>query len=250
MQFSAPPSGAIARELERTAGEALLMLRQSIKAFNTLNDEMARSTVVIADQMETNLDTVYDELIVNSDHQSIKDLLAIFVVFTQIKRVADQAKNLCEETVFAVTGDQKAPKIYHILFLDEDNSCLSQMAESIARSNFPQSGRYRSAGRNPAADLHPGLKRFSEERSLDLRGARPAPLAMPRHELAEQTVIVSLQGEVRSYIEAVPFHTSALEWDLGEAPDGDDEQRFEELYRELAVRIKDLMELLRGEGAS
>jgi len=250
VQFSATPGGAMARELERTAGEALLMLRQSIKAFNGLNDEMARSTMVLAEQMETNLDVIYDELLANTDHQSIKDLLAMFVVFTQVKRVADQAKNLCEETVFAVTGNQKAPKTYHILFLDEDNSSLSQMAEAIARNSFPDSGRYRSAGRNPAPDLSPSFVGFCEKRGLDIRGAKPSPLAMPYHELAEQHVIVSLQGEARSYLEAVPFHTSALDWDLGEAPEGDDEQRFEEIYRELAVRIKDLMELLRGEGAS
>ena len=48
----------------------------------------------------------------------------------------------------------------------------------------------------------------------------------------------------------MPFHTSALEWDLGAAPEAGNEHRMEELYREAALQIKDLLELLRGEGAS
>ena len=98
--------------------------------------------MVLEEQMENNLDIVYAELMANDDREAVKNVLAMFAVFTQLKRVADQAKNVCEETVFAATGDTKTPKIYNILFLDEDNSCLSQMAAAIARKNFPGSGVY------------------------------------------------------------------------------------------------------------
>ena len=50
----------------------------------------------------------------------------------------------------------------------------------------------------------------------------------------------------------VPFHTSALTWDVGsvDARIGDEEaaRRFEAVYRDLAVRIDDLMQILRGAG--
>jgi phosphate transport system protein len=187
----------------------------------------------------------------NSEQQAIKDLLALFVVFNQLKRVADQAKNICEETVFAVTGEQKAPKVYNILFIDEDNSCLSQMAEAIASNQYPESGCYRSAGRNPAQQLDATLVSFLKKRGIVLADKSLAALGDLTHrDLAEQHVIVSLQGPVQSYISSVPFHSTALEWDLGPAPEAGNEQRIEELYREIALQIKDLMELLRGEGAS
>jgi protein-tyrosine-phosphatase len=189
----------------------------------------------------------------NSDRDSVKNLLAMFAVFTQLKRVADQAKNLCEETVFAATGDTKAPKIYNILFVDEDNSCQSQIAEAIARKNFPESGRYISAGRQPAAALNPVMVDFLENHGINPAvTAKPKPIDMTPLQLTTQHIIVSLQGPVKSYFEQVPFHTTPLEWDVGPAPESGDEagiQRMEEIYRHTAVQIRDLMEILRGAGA-
>lgn len=250
VQLTAPPSGEMGRELERLAGETFLMLKQSCKAFNELNPEIARSTMLIADQMEHNLDLVYEQMMSNGEHHQVKDTFATFVVFTQLKRSADQAKNLCEETVFAATGDQKAPKVYKILFVDETNSIASQMAEAIARNNFPKSAVYTSAGKNPAADIDPGLRQFLEMRLSRFEGSTKS-IARVAPKLPEQTLVVSLQGPVRDYFPRLPFHTAALEWDItgvdtGTGSDSD----MESLYREIALRINDLMHVLHGEEAS
>ena len=253
LQLSSPPSGPLSRELERVGSETYLMLSQAIKAFNELNPDMAKGTMIMEEQMENDLDIIYAELMTNDDRDTVKNLLAMFAVFTQLKRVADQAKNLCEETVFAATGDTKAPKIYNILFIDEDNSCQSQIAEAIARKNFPESGRYISAGRQPAADLNPAMVDFLENHGINLAvSAKPSPVDMTPLQLTTQHVIVSLQGPVKSYLDQIPFHTTPLEWDVGPAPESGDAagvQRLEELYRDMAVQIRDLMEILRGEEA-
>ena len=55
-----------------------------------------------------------------------------------------------------------------------------------------------------------------------------------------------------AYFEQIPFHTTPLEWDIGPAPETDDEagtRRLEEIYRDIAVQVRDLMEALRGDGA-
>ena len=253
LQLSTPPSGPMTHELERVGNETQLMLGQSIKAFNELNPEMAKATMVMEEQMENDLDVIYSELMANDDRDSVKNALAMFAVFTQLKRVADQAKNLCEETVFASTGDTKAPKVYNILFVDEDNSCQSQMAEAIARKNFPGSGNYSSAGRQPAGELNPAMVKFLDSRGTGLAvDARPSPLDLTPLELSSKHVIVSLQGPAKSYFEQIPFHTTPLEWDIGPAPESDDEagiKRLEEIYRDTALQVRDLMEALRGEGA-
>ncbi len=251
VQLSAPPTGALAREMERLANEAQMMLRQSVRSFNELNADLARGSMIMADQIEHDLDGVYSELAANTERDKIKDALASFAIFAHLKRVADQAKNICEDTVFAVTGESKAPKVYRVLFVDEDNSCQSQMAAAIARNNFPESGQYISVGRQPAAALHPALVAFLQKRGIDISRESLRPLSdLTTHELAEQHVIVSFQGPVKSFFPEIPFHTSALEWDVGAAPEGDDPQRLEEMYRETALQVRDLMELLRGEGAS
>lgn len=244
IQLSAPPEGTMGREIDRLASETLLMLKQAIKAFDEMNDEFARSTIIMARSMEYNLDIVYEEIIGNTQLQNAKDTLAIFVIFTQLKRVADQAKNFCEDTIFAVTGEQKATKVYKILFIDEDNSALSQLAETIARNNYPDFGHYRSAGRTAAANINPELTAF-----LESKGNSPSDLSITAlqdlslQEISEQHVIVSLQGDISRYLENIPFHTTALEWDIHSESD---EQTMDDLYRTLALYIKDLMELLHG----
>lgn len=253
LQLSTPPRGPLAAELERVGSETQLMLRQAIESFNELNADKARATMVLEEQMEHDLDLIYAELMANDDRDAVKSLLTVFAVFTQLKRVVDQAKNLCEETVFAVTGNMKAPKVYNILFVDEDNSCQSQMAVAIARKNFPGSGNYISGGRQPAARLNEAMTGFLDRHGVTLEDAAPAPLDMTPLELTRQHVIVSLQGPVSSYFDKLPFHTTPLEWDIAPAPAQDDSTAFEawleEIYRDIAVQIRDLMELLRGEGA-
>ncbi|MCB1872973.1 MAG: hypothetical protein KDI49_13370, partial [Gammaproteobacteria bacterium] len=69
--------------------------------------------------------------------------------------------------------------------------------------------------------------------------------------LSEQTLVVSLQGPVSNYFPQLPFHTAAVEWDIpgvGDSPG--DNSDMESLYREIALRISDLMNVLHGEEAS
>lgn len=253
LQLSAPPTGTMAHELERVGNETQLMLRQSIQAFNELNAEMARSTMVMEEQMENDLDIIYAELMANDDHEAVKNLLAIFAVFTQLKRVADQAKNLCEEAVFAAIGDTKAPKVFKVLFVDEDNSCLSQMAEAIARKNYPGSGYYTSAAKKAAGNLNPTMVEFLDSHGISTTELKAKAIDLTPLELTTHHVIVSLQGPVSSYFENIPFHTTPLEWDIGEPPGSEENEettrRLEEVYREIALQVRDLMELLRGEEA-
>jgi len=252
-QLARRPEGLVARELELMAGESRQMLKQAASAFIEGNADQAKATMTMADQVERTFDTVFSDLVAEGDHFSVKDLFAYLVIFNMLERVSDQAKNICEDTVFAVTGESKAAKVYRILFLDEDNTLLGPMAEAIARKNFPGSGEYRSAGRKPG-EMPPSVLAFMQDRGVDLGAHRPKGLDLSHQELAEYHLIVSLQGPVKSYLPDVPFHTTPLEWDVGGAPGDLPEdqlrQRFETLYREIAVQVSNLMTTLRGEEAS
>ena len=71
--------------------------------------------------------------------------------------------------------------------------------------------------------------------------------------LGTHHVIISLEGPVSDYFENIPFHTTPFAWEVGPISDsGDAEEvsrQFEEAYREIALRVRDLMETLRGEDA-
>jgi phosphate transport system protein len=247
VQLSSPPNHALRRELDRFASETMLMLRQAIKSFNEVNEELARSTKLMSASMEYNLDAIYQEIADVSQLKDIKDSLALFVVFNQLKRVADQAKNLCEDAVFAATGAQKPAKEFNILFVDQDNSLGSQLAEAIAANNHPDGGHYRSAGAAPAENLDPALLSFLTERGISMDNAAPKPFTdLTPHEIADQHVIVDLAGVLGDLLPEIPFHTSVLEWDItADGGQGD----IESMYRTLALNIKDLIDLMRGEEA-
>jgi hypothetical protein len=48
----------------------------------------------------------------------------------------------------------------------------------------------------------------------------------------------------------IPFRTSALNWKKLEIPADDDATAWESLYKNLALQIRELMELLRGDEAA
>jgi len=245
VRLNGPPRGVAVQELERIAGETLLMLRQSVKAFKALNADLAKGTMGLGEQLEHNLDLVYEALMANDAPAPLRDTLAIFVIFNQLKRVADQAKNLCEHTVFAATGEQKAPKVYQLLFLDRANDRLGPLAAALGAGSFSRSGLYSTAGNAPATRLDPELIAFLERRGLSVADRGPRALIDITHqELSDKQVILCLEGTIRDYLETVPFHSSVLEWPLDPSAD------LETLYRELAPRIRDLMELLCGKGAT
>ena len=250
VQLERRPTGDLARDVEAIASQSQRMLAQANETFGSGDAERARATMGMSDQVGRSFHVAFERLVASGQQLSSKDLLAYLVIFRSLLRVAHQAKNVCEEATFAATGKPKAPKIYRILFLDEDNAILGPMAQAIARKNYPGSGEYDSAGRQAAAALEDRLVGFLSERGMDPGDLTPTTLSLSEDELADYHVIVSLQGPLKSYVDPVPFHTVALDWPVGKPPtdDGDGEE-YEAIYREIAVRVSDLMETLRGEEA-
>ncbi len=243
----------LAAGIELLASEVQLMLKQAITAFEDDNIELARGTIAMASQVGNTLSGLYAGLYDESTGSSLKERFAVFSVYHRLERIADQAKNLCEQTVFTVSGEGKASKVYHILFIDDDNSCLSQMAEAIARKHFPESGVYLSAaGDAPATGLSEGLLEFMDGRGMQTTNVELSANDLTPLQLSGFHVIVSLQAPVSSYIQNLPFSTTPVTWELDSVPEGCvcDAQAYENIHRELSVRIKDLMVLLRGEDAS
>jgi len=255
LTLSSPPSGLLGGELETIASESGKMLHQAIESFNQRNAERAKATIGMSQHMEHALNNVYENLIDEDNDLKInhKDRYALFVVFNMLKRVADQAKNICEETIFAITGETKAKKIYKLLFLDTDNHCLAPMAAAIANQQFPNSATYDCACQCQADELHPALEAFMHQRDVTTELPAPKSLELSAKEQSDYHVIISLQGNVSDYIDNPPFHTVLQQWDLTPIASHLDEQQTEsamkEAYRALSLQIRDLIEILHGKEA-
>jgi phosphate transport system protein len=254
IQLTKKPSGSIAQGIEGMSEHSMDILLQAVESFKRDDADLAKQTMKLTQHTVRQFDEVLEHLVKAQEQREISELFALFVVFHHLVRVSDQAKNICEDVVFAVTGETKAKKVYKILFVDEDDSCLTQMAKAIGNKTHSVGGAFDSAGSNPATELHSGLTEFMDQRGVDLNGSKPKSIKDYADTLDDYHVIVSLKGAARSYIEHVPFHTTLLDWDVGEAPDEGDadlcNQGLEDAYRSLALQINDLMLLLRGDEAS
>jgi len=250
VQLPHAPDGILAREVEHMAKESGQMLHQAIQAYKDQNAEAAKATMAMADQVERSFDTVFEELTGGNGEWNKRDIFALLIVFHMLERVSDQAKNICEETVFAAVGETKKPKTYRVLFLDEDNAGASKMAEILGTKAYPTNMRFSSAGRKAADALDPGMSAQMAKRGVDLSADTPKTLDLTESELEDYHVIVSLSGSIKDYMERVPFHTTALEWDISAQPADDASDanaRWETISRELSVQIRDLVAILHGE---
>ena len=255
VQLSEPLPAAVGRDIDLLADQTRNVLHDAVRSFLGGDAELARATKSVAYEVERTCRNMLGNLLDDGERggRSVRDLFALLIVLNRLGRIVDQSKNICEDALFAATGETKQPKVYKILFVDERNDCASQIAAAIGRKAFPNSGEYDSAGWNPAESNHPALLGFMERKGHSLDRTVGSSLVSTAHELDDYHVIVSLDGDVRDHIEPTPFHTIFLDWSVASSPvgldNGDADRALDVIYKQVAAEIEDLMIALRGEGA-
>jgi len=232
-------------EVDALADDSFQILHDSRIAFRDDNAEQAKVLMRMAKRVEMKMDAIYDELFDGTGAISPRTGLTLFIVFNMLKRVADQAKNICDQTVYAVRGVAKIPKVYNILFLDQPGSPAGIIALAVARKNFPTAALFRLAVAGEHQANSAEVSEFLEDKGLAAVGLNAESLASLQHDIAEFDVVIALKGRARDYISTLPFHTSALHWDVYDA--GSDLPGH---YRLLHDRITALIDLLAGEEAA
>lgn len=256
VQLSQEPPSNLVFDVDLVGDQAREVFKQSMRAFNEGNAELARGTIGMARQIEATFQKVFDDLVAAGQEGDtpIKDLLGLLVVINRLGRVGSQAKNICEETIFAATGETKAPKVYRLLFLDAADTTASRIARAYASKAFPESGRYDSAGWAAAGANDPRVDLFLEKKGLAIGANGPTSLAKRADDLNNYDVIVALEPGARKHLTRIPFRTVLLEWPLEPVPADLDSERFEDLLEtrtgEIQGRVRNLIEGLHGEGAA
>ena len=139
--------------------------------------------------------------------------------------------------------------VRRILFLDDDNSTLGPMAAAIADKAFHDRGQFTAAGVEPAHSLDSNMVAFMQGRGFSLADTTPREADISRESLSDYHVVVGLNQNVMKTVGKVPFRTSALSWMELDLPADENQEAWEALYKTLALQIRELMELLRGEEA-
>lgn len=242
---------SISSDIEALSDQACAILGDALLAFSERDAELARKTRPRAKAVNTSYSQFYRYLTQNGDHLPLADAFAIMTVYHRLDRVADQAKNISEETLFELTGETKAPRRYRLLFVDDDGRAWAPMAVALARKTFPESGEYSCASINPSPGLLPFLPQVAESVGADT--PQPTTTSFDSNEsvLERYDVIVALTNDpqrIDQLIRHVPFATAILRWPH-DASAVDDAAAFELACRELSHQVHELMVLLRGPDA-
>lgn len=240
LQLDAPLPEKFSARIDNLADDSIDILSGARSAFREGNAERAIALMDAVKRMEGRMDGFYEELFAEDDRMDATTMMVIFAVFNIFKRVGDQAKNICDQTVFAVHGVKKLPKTYRILFLDQPGSGIAHLATAIGRKNYPEIANFSAATPGVRDPASPALLEFLHETGLPDEDLQSERLEALEHDLSDYIVIASLNGPISAYINKIPFHTAALDWSLPEGMDRADQ------YRQLRNNISDLLTLLAG----
>ena len=240
MQLEAPLPEKFSARIDGIADDAIEILAEARSAFREGNSERAIALMQASKRMEGRMDGFYEELFAEDDRIDTTTVMVIFAVFNIFKRVADQAKNICDQTVFAVRGVKKLPKTYRILFLDQPGSGIAQLATAIGRNSFAETAEFTAATPDISESVSTTLAEFLHEHGLPDEALETVRLEELERDFSDYLVIISVNGLVNDYMAKVPFHSSALNWVVP----GDAERAGQ--YRQLRSQITDLMTLIAG----
>src|SRR6185369_11868428 len=113
--------------------------------------ELARAAMATEEKTDTLRKQIDAELVRLREQNKIplEALTPLLTISRRFERVADQAKNICEEVLYVCTGEymrHKGSEVFRLLFVDDANSCRSQMAETIANTLETKRLVFSSAG--------------------------------------------------------------------------------------------------------
>ena len=231
------------------AGLSIPMFRDAVLAYLTENAELARRLGPVEEEVDGLKSVINAELFQLRQENKIplEALNPLMTIARRFERVSDQAKNICEETLYMVTGEYQkhaGGDVWRVLFIDEHNACRSQMAEAIANSLGQPKFMFASAGLE-TKPVDPAAIAFLKEKGIDLNHAASRGIENVPN-LENYQIIVALAKEARR---AFPVKTKSicLDWSIPDPSktSGTAEERkkaYEETCRQLFEQIQDLVE--------
>lgn len=252
VQAEGPPPPAVAKDIELIGHQGSSLFHLAAKAFLENSTEQAETVRETARHLEEIFDKAHEDLFsaARQRQHPLEDLFKWSSVLQSLKRVGNQADNICRLTLFSAAGKTKKRKTFRVLFVDRHNTGLSQMAAGYACRTFPESGVFSSAGWEPGEVIDPAVVAFMDRQGVDLREAKPTLLSPTTEQERHYHVIIGLEGSPKGHLDQVPYRTVLLEWDFGECArllEGQpDETTLQDCYRKLGNEICRLMEMLEG----
>jgi phosphate transport system protein len=236
-------------QFKEIANLTIPMLRDALNAFINQDAELAAKTIQLEEAVDIKKRQINTQLVELFRQQQLpyEVLNALIVINRRWERVSDQARNICMETLYMCTGGYaKHPgaEVFRILFVDEHNSCRSQMAEAIANSLNQPRFTFASAGLQPMP-IEARTIEFMKSKGHDISRAIPKSiLQIPN--LEHYNVIIALSPEVKKAFPQKPRKAVFMDWSVNdpskvEGSPNNVLKAYEDTYNFLKSHIQDLI---------
>jgi phosphate transport system protein len=237
------------------AGRAIPMLHSAIEAFLTQDAALARRAMD-AEELIDRLRHQLNADLVGMQQQGripLQALSPLMTIVNRFERVGDQAKSICQEVLYMCTGEylkHSGSDIYRLVFVDEHNSCRSQMAEAIGNSLRQPKFVFASAGLD-ARPIDPATSAFLKERGQDISRHSSKGLDQIPH-LDHYQIIVALAKEAQRVFPPPPTKAVCLDWAVRDpsavqGSPAEVQAAYQETYDFLTAHIQDLVEAVLGD---
>lgn len=247
MEFNIP-----LERFSELANQAIPMLHNAVRAFMDRNPDLARATMANEPHVRRIRDALSAEMVEwrHQDKVPLEALSPLVTVARRYERVMEQAMNICEEALYSATGEyvkHKPRRGFSILFADDTNTCVSLMAEGIAKSLGYEHLSFASCGVQAGA-IDPQAIRFMEEKGIDISSYASKSIQQLSGREGIQ-VVVLFHKEAEKIYPLLPPKTLKLEWfvpDPSKAAGTPTEvmQAFEKTFDNLSHHIRDLAQAI------
>ena len=225
------------------------MLRDAVRAFITQDANLAKVTMEIEDKVDVLRSDINAEILnsVREGRVPVESLTPLMTIAYRFERVSDQAKNICQETIYMCTGQfakHLGTEVFRLLFVDEHNSCCSQMAEAIANSLHLDKFLFASAGLDPKP-IDASTVSFLKAKGHDV--SRNVPRRIEQVPNAEHFhIIVGLAKAAQKALPPPPRKVVYIDWSLNDpsTTQGSAAQvhaAYEDAYQFLETQIRALI---------
>lgn len=202
--------------IRQISGMSVPMLRDAVKSFLTEDEALARRTILMEDEIDGLKSLATSEILQTQQKQElpIEALNPLLTIVRRFERVSDQARNICEEALYFLTGEYQkhlGNDVWRMVFVDQDNACLSQMAEAIANSLGQPKFVFASGGVDPKP-IDPETIEFLKSKGIDISKSISRPLnRVPNLEYSQ--VLVGLSREAKRVFPS-PTRAVCLDWTI------------------------------------
>jgi protein-tyrosine-phosphatase len=238
------------------ANLSIPMLQKSIQAYVQRDEKLAREVMLVESQADAVRSAINSDLLSLQQRGEIplEALASLFTIARRFERTTDQAKNICEEVVYIATGEvvkHQGLDQFRILFVDEDNSCLSQMAEGIAKSLKLPKFSFSSVGFKSSKPVDQRLIAFMAAKGIDISTQTSKTIdQIPQIEYFE--VMIALSPSIQDILPPTATRTIKLFWPVRNnrkkaLAEEVINANFEKAFRYFMDQIHDLVHVILGE---